>query len=458
MPAFSFRNNIAEKKAFTFLSSVAILTEVFYLILVYDSCGKKSIPVYMFVYFETFIIFFFAWFVIKRVSLNEESNSRILKIFSKIISINSNESFKLKLPLFIIVTGLIFRLSLFPAIPSTSDDVYRYIWEGKVILNGFNPFTTAPEEEKLKPLRDNNYEKVTFKNIPAIYPPLSQISFAAAYLLTGDNLTGLKIIYFICEIFTLIFLIKLLYLKNVNLNRVILYAWLPLPILEYFVNVHLDPLGIMFLIISIYFIEKEKYLTASAFLAFSVLSKLIAIFLLPLIIKKAGFKKTMVFILSFAVVAAIFYLPFIKEDASILTGLISFISRWEFNGSIYNLLKVLFNNSETARLICGILFIALTIYIFIKYKDFTKGAFYIFLSWAIFTTTLYPWYLGWLAVLNPFANFFSVTSLLFSINLTNFTSLGSEWREYGFVLVLEYVPFFLFLTYDFLFASRKIKD
>ncbi|MBK6913936.1 MAG: hypothetical protein IPH11_09810 [Ignavibacteriales bacterium] len=184
------------------------------MILAFNSEGKESIPLYVSFYFETFLIFFFSWLIIKRVSFNEKTNSKILKLFSKIISINSDEQSKLKLPLFIIVTGLLFRLTLFPSTPSTSDDVYRYVWEGKVVLSGFNPFTTPANSTVLSSLQDANYAKVTYKNIPAIYPPFSQVVFATSYILTGDNLLGSKLIYFICEFFTLIFLLKLLHLKK----------------------------------------------------------------------------------------------------------------------------------------------------------------------------------------------------------------------------------------------------
>jgi Gpi18-like mannosyltransferase len=70
----------------------------------------------------------------------------------------------------------------------------------------------------------------------------------------------------------------------------------------------------MFLIISIYYIEKEKYLSASALFALSFLSKLIAIFLLPLIIQKAGIKKSMVYF-KLAVIVALF-IYHLKDDAS----------------------------------------------------------------------------------------------------------------------------------------------
>ena len=40
----------------------------------------------------------------------------------------------------IIVFGLIFRFSILPAQQIQEDDVYRYLWDGKVFANNINPF------------------------------------------------------------------------------------------------------------------------------------------------------------------------------------------------------------------------------------------------------------------------------------------------------------------------------
>jgi hypothetical protein len=108
----------------------------------------------------------------------------------------------------------------------------------------------------------------------------------------------------------------------------------------------------------------------------------------------------------------------------------------------------MFSDSDLARIICSVLLIIAIAVISYKYRDFVNGTFGVLLSFVIFATTIYPWYLGWIAALNPVLNFYSVFSLLFTSNLSNFTPLGKVWQEYWRVLVIEYFPFFLLLYID----------
>ena len=59
----------------------------------------------------------------------------------------------------IIVFGLLFRFSILPAQQIQEDDVYRYLWDGKVFANNINPFEYAPSEvNEFKELRIQNTE------------------------------------------------------------------------------------------------------------------------------------------------------------------------------------------------------------------------------------------------------------------------------------------------------------
>lgn len=351
--------------------------------------------------------------------------------------------------LLILFFGILFRVILFPADYVTSPDVNRYIWEGKVISNGFNPYSSAPDADNLYHLRDDVYEKLTFKHIPAIYPPAAQYVFTFTYFFFNENTTGLKLIYLICEIISFIFILKLLELKKIPLNRIILYAWLPLPIMEYFVNAHIDPLLIMFIVMFVYHSEKRNTKLSALFLALSVLSKVISIILLPLILKQFGIKKSIIFILIFVLTIIAGYLPFVFDDINVLIALNKYVAKWEFNASIYYLLKLIFSDGTIARMICYAgLGISIVIISFM-YKDFSKAVYGVLIAFVVFAATLYPWYLGWIAVLNPVFNFYSVTSLLFTINFSNFTPLAPEWKEYVPVLLIQYVLFYVLLFYDF---------
>jgi len=71
--------------------------------------------------------------------------------------------------------GVAARLLLLPLPPS--DDIYRFIWEGKVSLNGFSPYRFAPDHPYLAFLRDADWARINHPHIPTIYPPLAQALF-----------------------------------------------------------------------------------------------------------------------------------------------------------------------------------------------------------------------------------------------------------------------------------------
>lgn len=409
-----------------------------------------NIPLYIFVYLEIFLLFFLGAYLIAKKVIKFSLPVTLTGNLSRLFKIEGD----LSVPLFIILTGILFRIILFPAALTTSPDAYRYLWEGKVIINGYNPYEFSPSSPELMHLHSADLpSKINFRDMNAIYPPAAQIIFAAAYLISGESFTGLKILYLVFEILTMIFLLKLLDHKRKDLNNIIYYAWLPLPIMEYFVNAHLDVFGISFFIMAVYFFEKEKHLTASVLFSFSVLAKFLPLFIIPLLLRKAGIKKTLFTIIILSGISIVLYFPFYTDSINIFASLLKYIERWEFNASAYYLLKI-FTDNYTARIICMAVVLILVIIISVRYRDFTKAVFGIMISFFILASTVYPWYLGWIAVLNPVYIFYSATSLFFTSNFSNVTPLSPVWTEYTWVLLAEYVTFFLFLGID-LWRNRK---
>jgi alpha-1,6-mannosyltransferase len=439
---------MTNKYNFFFFSTAAVI-EVFLIIFVFLN-GEGNIPLYMFIYSEMFLLLLIGLFLVKKkiLTFRLPYTSRLLNSITKIEG-------DLSVPGFIIITGLIFRLTLFPANLTTSPDAYRYIWEGKVILNGYNPYEYEPVNPELRKLHTADLpSKITYNEMKAIYPPVSQFTFAAAYFLAGDRLWGLKLIFFIAEALSLIFLLKLLHLKRKDPGLVILYAWLPLPVMEYFINTHLDALGISFFIIFLYLFETGSYYKSAVLFSLSFLSRFFPLFIFPLIMKKLGIQRTLVFGLILSGITIIFYSPFLQPDLSIFDFLLRYLQRWEFNASVYYFLK-LFMSNEAARLLCAIMFISAAGLITRFYTDFSKAALGILIAFIIFTSTVYPWYLGWIGAINPLYGLLSVTSILFTSNLTNFTPLSPVWKEFTIVLLIEYVTFFILLAADYKKRIRK---
>ena len=90
----------------------------------------------------------------------------------------------------LIQVSIIFRLIFLFSIPNLSQDFYRFIWDGRMLLNGFNPYESLPEtfiNQGLSPVfgAAELYEGMGELNGSHFsnYPPLNQLSFLIGALL-----------------------------------------------------------------------------------------------------------------------------------------------------------------------------------------------------------------------------------------------------------------------------------
>jgi hypothetical protein len=64
--------------------------------------------------------------------------------------------------------------------PVLSDDVFRYLWDGRVLGQGLNPYRWVPDDPALAHLRDSLWERVNNPKVATIYPPGAQVLFVVA--------------------------------------------------------------------------------------------------------------------------------------------------------------------------------------------------------------------------------------------------------------------------------------
>ncbi len=84
----------------------------------------------------------------------------------------------------VLVAGALFRVVLVPTPPVLSDDLYRYLWDGRVQAAGISPYRYAPAAPELAPLRDDLvWPGINRKPVRTIYPPLAQAVFAVTWRL-----------------------------------------------------------------------------------------------------------------------------------------------------------------------------------------------------------------------------------------------------------------------------------
>jgi Glycosyltransferase family 87 len=152
----------------------------------------------------------------------------------------------------ILLGALVLRAMLLPLPPGLSRDAWRYLWDARVTLHGFSPYVYAPWDKALLPLRDNLLlPNSRFRDVPTLYPPGAQAIFVLSYLLAPSNLYFLKGIFLSFDMVTCIALVILLGRKDFDQRRIILYAWCPLPIVEFAIQGHVDVIILTFTILAV---------------------------------------------------------------------------------------------------------------------------------------------------------------------------------------------------------------
>jgi hypothetical protein len=133
------------------------------------------------------------------------------------------------------------RVPLIVSPPFLSTDVYRYVWDGRVQADGMNPYRYMPADPALASLRDDTvYPRINrAEYAPTIYPPAAQMIFAAVGVV-WSSVTGVKATMVGFEILAVFCLLRLLSAAQLPAERILIYAWNPLPIWAFAGNGHVD--------------------------------------------------------------------------------------------------------------------------------------------------------------------------------------------------------------------------
>lgn len=247
--------------------------------------------------------------------------------------------------------AIIFRLTLLPM--SCSDDIYRYLWEGKVQWQGINPYLISPDSPQLAGMRDEFYAGINHKDLTTIYPPLMLMVFALVDFFAHCPL-AMKITFVLFDLAGALLLINLLKLKGKPPLAFIIYAWNPLVLLSFAGEGHNDSLQIFFVVLALYFLAKEQNAGSIMAISLAVLSKFTALVLLPLFALRVRWKH----LLLFPLLAIIFYLPYADGQKGLFTTLVHFGYDLHYNDSIHWLVYLLCGSLPISKVVVGIIFAA----------------------------------------------------------------------------------------------------
>ena len=347
--------------------------------------------------------------------------------------------------------------------PIGSDDYYRYLWDGKVQANGINPFLYAPKDQILNPLHSELLpSKVSYPHIKTIYFPVAQVIFTFSYAISGETIWGLKIFLLFSEILILVSLYFLLIKLQLPIKYLLFYSTLPLIFFQFFIDSHIDLVGAALMLGAITLFLYQKKFLSYILIGLSMSVKPTAFLLLPFLFQheskvsqKIAAIALPLFILAFS------FAPYILT-ATPLDTLMNYTEHWTFNGMVYNIIKIFTSDNLTIRIICGLLYAFVYIFLFFSPLDFLKKIYLSIFLLMIFSPVVHPWYLIWFAVLLPINRSFSGLYFVGIISLTFFTVFTYQttnvWKEYPVVLLVEYLPILVLFLYEMSIKNVKTQE
>jgi hypothetical protein len=182
----------------------------------------------------------------------------------------------------ILTTAALLRISILPLAPYHSTDIYRYIWDGRVQAAGVNPYLYIPVDTALSALRDMaiwpNINRADYAH--TIYPPAAEALFFLATRIS-ETVVWMKTVLVLFEAGAIVVLLRLLDAEKLPRQRILLYAWCPLPIWEFAGNGHVDAAMMACVLVAVLLRRRGADVSAGAALGLAILVKLFPLVLLP---------------------------------------------------------------------------------------------------------------------------------------------------------------------------------
>lgn len=392
--------------------------------------------------------------------------------------------------------GLALRLVAWNAPYLLETDLHRYLWDGYVLSQGFNPYQFSPSEVRAArhpggnahlserdrdlaralylraraPAIRGYFARVNYPDLPTCYPPLAELAFGAVAWVAPGSPRAWKLLVVALDMGVCLVILAMLRALGRPPAWVVFYAWCPLVLKEYANTGHFDPLATLCACLGVLALLWERPGWAGLALGAGVAAKLYPLVLVVLFWRRLGPRG----LAAAALVPLLLVAPFLGIGAEVLEGLGAFAARWEFNSSLFTLLWGLLGFSRdpwwtlevaghtasltgfhVAKLLAGLIYLGLLAAL-LRWREQAPWSLPARAGLALGGLFLLapvadPWYLPWAL---PFLVLFPRPSVMFlSVSVAAYYLYFLGWRDVWWYRVLEYGPFFLLLGRDLAAAA-----
>ena len=336
--------------------------------------------------------------------------------------------------------AVLFRVPLAIAPVGPDSDMVRYLWDGRVQLLGYNPYSVVPADPALAATHTAETAQMPSRRARTPYPPAAQLFFRTV-VAVHDSTLAMKLALVVCDLMVIAVLWRWLAVSRRNVWLTLVYAWHPLVVLEVAHSGHIDGLAAMWIVAAAYWLTTRRTMLASVAFVLAIATKLLPLVLAPLFIGRVRVRDGVV---GAALLAAL-YLLFIDRSTLPFGAVPNVVAHIRFNAPVFGLLAAA-SGAQAAAATAVLLGLACAAWA--RWRlDVTDPA-----GWAwpmaialVCAPVIYPWYL---LCLTPFL----FTTATLPVMAWTFSSLpvytvwhlsrhGGRWIVPGWVLAIEFAVF-----------------
>lgn len=352
--------------------------------------------------------------------------------------------------------------------PTLSDDMYRYVWDGRVQAQGLSPYRYPPDARELQYLREYKIWKyINRKSAVTIYPPAAELAYALLWRISPDNVRWFQVAMFGGALTGGVILVGLLQAANQSPARIILYLWSPLLIFETAHSAHVDGLVLPLLIGAWWARLKEHDKVLGVMLGLATAVKLYPVLLLPVLWRPTDKRARWQMPLTFGLTLAFCYLPYVLASGVGVLGFLPSYFNERFNLGLAGRLIPVFEkyqldpNRGLVLLTLATLAIISLYFILRPAPDgltAIRRSVWLMGAFILLTQNLFSWYLLWLL---PLIALFVQPGRWLGLRLDAWTGwwwfcglVGLSytffiiWRPVPWALVAQFWPLYTLLLID----------
>jgi hypothetical protein len=337
-----------------------------------------------------------------------------------------------------LVLAAVWRIEFLRVSPGADEDIYRYVWDGRLQRLGYNPYVVVPSDPAAQGLHTPETHNLNNPDLPSPYPAGAQLFFRAVTAI-HESTFALKVAFVICDLAIVLVLLDVQRRSGQAAHLVLVYAWNPLLAVEVAGSGHIDIVGALLLLVSAAALERRWRATAAVAFGLAVAVKFLPIVLLPLYWKRVRIRDAALAAAAFGLL----YVPFLNHSRIPIGSLGTYVQSWRFNGPVFAAL----DHVAPPKLLAGLaVLVGLLTATWLRSAapEWSLDVF----AWPMAAALLcapavFPWYLLWLL---PFLTSPStLLIILWTVSIIptyivwHLRTLGRPWGPLpGWVMLLEY--------------------